>query len=370
MYLNLRFFIKTGSIILFLLCSGIGGINIYCQSYTQYGASDNGNVFVKIQYLGDSTEFVKQTLNYGIQLNSQVPVKQFIIECLQLEDKKILSQIRFNVRKNDFPDTLCVSPRGDNFYIRFKNHFFFFNSYTGKLIRDYVYPSNQTLHYLSKRKDYNEREILSQKVIAFPGFDDLFVVRYSTMLIYYDSRTGNPLDTCTGFSRNSVFTQMQFTKGDQYLYVKDRRHRSYVWKVGQKKILTRQFADQMAFSLDNKHLYALRKQSKGFKLTTYSLLNGKSESVFRKGNILKYYPPPVRSDRIIITSFPKKSPKVRSTRLSPNGKYLLVGFEYDRLSDYYMIINTESYELISHFDEIKMRKKDRNLKTVLRNMML
>lgn len=318
---------------------------------------NNGSIFARITYLGDTLEKSTRTLNYSVKIETEVEVKNYEILIFDLEKKKKVSNIKFNVKEKNHPDTLVLAPNGQCFFLRFSNHYYIFNSFSGRLLGDFYYPSNRRLYYLKQKKHVSVDEILKQQVITFPYHDNTFLVRHESMLVYYDAFTGIPLDTCTGFSRNAKFSKLFFTSDDKFLIASDNRKRFYIWKVGSRTIFKRLFADQFAIDQYLNRLYVLRVYEKNFRLSIFSLYDGQEINTLRKSFITKKYPPPEKEDKRIFVYYPEKKIIPRHVSISPQGKYLLVSFDYDRLSDFYMILDNATFSLISYFDELKLNRR-------------
>jgi outer membrane protein OmpA-like peptidoglycan-associated protein/Mg-chelatase subunit ChlD len=329
--------------------------------------SGDGHILVTANYEGDSIETITHKGNYGVEIESDITVKYYLISINDLEEKKVLQKIRFHVKEKSHPDTLVVAPKGQNFYLKFRNHYLVFNTTSGRLIGSYFCPSNRALYLLSRHSNYNEDEVIRQNAIAFPGFDNQYVVRNESFLVYYDAFAGIPIDTCTGFSKNALFKQLYFSKDDNYLVAQDTRNRFYVWKTGVRKILLRIFADEVAFSPDLNILHTLRKSSNNFHLQSFTLQDMKAVLDIRKNDLQRFYPPPLKKGNKTIVYFPGKNTEQQTVALSTSGSYLLYSFDYDRLSDYYMFIRTDSLSVISHFDELKMGRKYRSCRWISDN---
>ncbi len=353
-----------GRLKLQMLCIAIlfiaNSIHHCLYSQVLHAINDDGEVLVTVDFLGDSNLIVTQKANYGVETKSEVVVKNFLITVFDLRKNNITRKIRFDVKEKSQPDSLVVAPHGQNFYLRFRNHYFVFNARSGRLIGNYYYPSNRDLFFLAKHSGSIEEEALNQKVIAFPYNDNMYVVRNSAMLVYYDGFTGTPIDTCTGFSRNADLKEIYFSKDDNYLVAQDTKKRFYIWKTGISKILLRTFSDEVKFSPDIKKLFTLQRASNNFHLIIYKLPELDIIRHIRKNTLQEFYPPPKRKGIRTITYYPGKNTDQKYVSLSNSGSYLLYSFEYDRLSDYYMFMRTDTFSLETHFDEIKLGRKGRS----------
>jgi outer membrane protein OmpA-like peptidoglycan-associated protein/Mg-chelatase subunit ChlD len=322
--------------------------------------NNDGEILITVDHKGDSNFTVTKKGNYGVEYKNEVAVRNYLFTVYDLSKKAIAQKIKFSVKKKDHPDSLVVAPNGQNFYLKFSNHYFVFNSFSGRLTGNYYYPSAQAIYHLKKRSPQKMKEALNQDVITFPFNDFMYVVRHESMLVYYDAFTGMPIDTCTGFSRNADIKQLFFSKDDNYLVAEDTRKRFYIWKTGIRKILFRTFGDEVTFSSDMQKLFILRKSNNNFHLAVYRLPDLKIIRNIRKNTLQQFYPPPKQKGNRVITYFPGKNTAQKLVTLSTSGSYLLYSFEYDRLSDYYMFINTDSLYLAAHFDEIKSGRRGKN----------
>lgn len=319
----------------------------------------DGTIYITVNHQGDSSFTLTKKGNYGVEINKEFEVRNYLFTVYDLSKRAIAQKIEFSVKEKSYPDSLVVAPNGQNFYLKFKNHYFVFNAFSGRLTGNYYFPSNRAIYQLKKRSPGRLEESLNQDVIAFPYSDNMYVVRHESMLVYYDAFTGIPIDTCTGFSRNADLKKLFFSSDDNYLVAEDTKNRFYIWKTGIRKILYRSFGDEIAFSRDVRKLYILRRTSNNFHLAIYSLPELKIISNIRKNTLQQFYPPPKQKGNRTITYYPGKNTDQKLVEISKSGSYLLYSFEYDRLSDYYMFINTDSLLLAAHFDEIKSGRKGR-----------
>lgn len=326
------------------------------KAQTLSALSPDGRFFATMEWEKDSLVEISGYAAYSIPATKQVKSSTYLINIYDLNKQQRMQMIRFTVKNEPQPDTLVLSHNAQNFYFRLKHHYFVFHTHSGKIVDDYYFPDQRTITQLKYQKKIPPEYYQWQKIIAFPYYDNLFVIRQGSEILAIDAQSGEVLDTYTGFSRNVSFNKLEFSTDDNYIIMHDNRNRFYVWKTGQKKILKRLIGDELVLSGDNKKIILNKSVDKNFYVYSFNLPSGILKTRISKNLLLRNYPPPSFSEKTI-EYYPEKQ-EYNLTKLSPTGKYLMMGIVNDRLSDLYMIFDVESNKLVDYFEERRPDKKD------------